>query len=127
VNTAEAYPGGNGAWVNLATDGPSIVVSRAGEYEAEASAMFNKQKAELVHGITEACIGNAAGAHGVLWMNAIAVTNESVVMSIPTLARLTTVAGDTIKQRYYSANSSGTTPWMNFSYRTLKVTPMRVA
>jgi microcystin-dependent protein len=124
VATAENHPGPNGSWQNLATQGPSIVLPRSGDYEVAVSVRMNKTQAIALSGYAGPAIGDTAPSLAVTWQDDYTASGP---MSTPSATyRLTALTGGTtLKMRYFSGTGSGSGPWMQFSNRWLLVRPIR--
>lgn len=125
VETAEGHPGPNGQWVNLATNGPGIVLPLAGDYLITYGASANKSKGEPQSGYVGIANGDTSPAISSLYEDDYTTTTAASTLS--SHYRFTGLsAGLTLKMRYFAGNSSGTAPWMVFSRRRMTLLPMRV-
>jgi len=111
----------SGTYVDLATVGPSLVVSRAGEYRVDFgyfatnpgnSGQGNSQSALHVNNVN-------TGYPAVAWVPSPSGTGNTAV----TDEVLTLAAGDALRLKYVISNGLAT----NFSQRWLSLTPKRVA
>lgn len=118
ITTAEA-PSGTGSWLNLTTDGPKLVAPLAGDYYVRVEC----QSVTTAAAITTANFGPAAGdTSPTTWANSTSPAQSSFYMSMTAFGRLNAVSAATdLKCRYQSTATA-----LNFQYRCIDVTPIRV-
>ena len=121
IATQEAL-GTASAWANLATNGPLIVVPRAGEYRASYSVLgvnSDVNSATVYAGIAVGDTDTFDYGGGQCWFI------NGVAGSVPASGEVKTTlaAGDTLKLRYFSSNAVSKA----FANRNLHVRPVRVA
>jgi hypothetical protein len=109
------------AWLNLTTDGPGIVVPRAGDYRAHiVSSCFHSVAQTTMY--VAVCRGDTSPADNPY--ASIAVSNVNLTAALTQDTYLAGVpAGTNLKLRY-NMNAAGTGQWSN---RTIMVTPVRVS
>lgn len=103
-------------WVDLATNGPIVTTARAGEYNVSYGAEMWQNAA----GTIQVGLSITGAAPSDVSQNSTQITAGGMPNSKST--RLTTVAGDTIRVRYW--NGAGTGRWQE---RWLRVVPVRIS
>lgn len=126
VNANEQHPGPNGTWQNLATNGPSFILPRAGDYEVGLVARVYKQKTEAQSGHCGIAVGDTSPSIYAGYQDDYTGSSAQATLAMTWLFTGLS-AGTTMKLRYFAGNNSGTAPWAGFATRQIRIIPVRVS